>query len=133
MYFILHNKIYRTYNLLFPTLEASIKQSSFAGRRSTRSTSSTCAVKSNKRCNPQTWDEYEGYLDGCCTAEQRCGEMEGDCSDDSDCMPGLVCGKNNCPKDTKSPKGQGFGERADCCEPLSDEFKPGNDLAVFFM
>ena len=83
-------------------------------------------MRSNQRCNPKTWDKYQGYLDGCCTSEQRCGAAEGDCTDDSGCMPGLVCGKSNCPKD------QGFGSRADCCELLSDEFKPGKDVSTIF-
>ena len=84
-----------------------------------RSLSTRCTARTNHRCNPKTWNETGGYRDGCCTSEQRCGEGEGDCSDDSDCMPGLVCGSNNCPKD------MGFGDRADCCEPFSDVYQPG--------
>ena len=92
-----------------------------------RISSSTCAVRSNRRCNPDTWHEYGGYRDGCCTSEQPCGQDEGDCSLDSDCMPGLVCGSNNCPKDV------GFSNRADCCEPFSDIFQPGNHISTIFM
>ena len=83
-----------------------------------RATSSECAVGGNLKCNPNTWDKYGGYRDGCCTPEQRCAENEGDCTDDSDCLPGLVCGSKNC------PKAVGFADRADCCEPFSDIFKP---------
>lgn len=87
--------------------------------RSKRTASDGCAIAGNKKCNPLTWDEFGGYRDGCCTTDQRCGEMEGDCSDDSDCLPGLVCGSNNCPNNT------GFAERADCCELYSHVFTPG--------
>ena len=85
----------------------------------TRTADNECAVGGNKKCNPSTWDEFGGYRDGCCTPDQRCGEYEGDCSDDSDCLPGLVCGKKNC------PKGSGFADRADCCELFSGVFNPG--------
>ena len=63
-----------------------------------RTTSGGCGNEGNLKCNPNTWDEFGGYRDGCCTPEQRCQENEGDCSDDSDCFPGLVCGSRNCPK-----------------------------------
>ena len=82
-------------------------------------------VAGNRRCNPKTWDESGGYTDGCCTADQPCGIDEGDCSDDAGCLPGLVCGKNNCPKD------QGFIYRSDCCEPFSDVFNPSKHAAIF--
>ena len=83
-----------------------------------RTTSGGCGNEGNRKCNPNTWDEFGGYRDGCCTPEQRCQENEGDCSDDSDCFPGLVCGNRNC------PKGVGFGDRADCCELYSGTFNP---------
>ena len=35
--------------------------------------------------------------DSCCGSNgYQCGEGEGDCDYDSDCKPGLVCGKDNC-------------------------------------
>ena len=34
--------------------------------------------------------------DSCCTTENQCGENEGDCDNDADCNPGLVCGTDNC-------------------------------------
>ena len=95
-----------------------LEQRSLDNTTREETTSNTCAIRTNRRCNPQTWDEFGGYSDGCCTAEQQCGEGEGDCSEVSDCMAGLVCGNNNCPKDL------GFGARADCCEPFADTFKP---------
>ena len=111
----------------FTILVRTIRQRTFEDMRNNQDIGGTCAVRSNQRCNPKTWDKYQGYIDGCCTSEQRCGAGEGDCTDDSDCMPGLVCGKNNCPKD------QGFGNRADCCEPFSDEFKPGKYVPAIFL
>ena len=84
-----------------------------------RTTENKCAVGGNRKCNPNTWDQFGGYRDGCCTPDQPCGENEGDCSDDSDCLPGLVCGTKNCPKE------RGFADRADCCELFSDVFNPG--------
>ena len=108
-------------------LARTIRQRTFEDMRNNQDIGGTCAVRSNQRCNPKTWDKYQGYIDGCCTSEQRCGAGEGDCTDDSDCMPGLVCGKNNCPKD------QGFGNRADCCEPFSDEFNPGKYVPAIFL
>ena len=44
--------------------------------------------------------------------------MEGDCNSDNDCMPGLICGKHNCPKDV------GYDTRADCCEHVAVVFTP---------
>ena len=76
-----------------------------------------CRVAGNRKCNPITWGEYGGYTDGCCTTDEPCGENEGDCSGDSDCLPGLVCGKHNC------PTGVGFDARSDCCELMSGSFK----------
>ena len=93
-----------------------------AGRK--RTTDSACAVGGNRKCNPNTWDEFGGYRDGCCTPDQRCGENEGDCSDDSDCLPGFVCGTKNC------PKGRSFDDRADCCELFSDVFNPGENFHI---
>ena len=91
--------------------------------RSKRTSTGGCAIGGNQKCNPLTWDEFGGYRDGCCTPDQRCGEMEGDCSDDSGCLPGLVCGTKNCPNNT------GFADRADCCELYSDVFKPGKNTS----
>lgn len=42
--------------------------------------------------------------DGCCTSDNKCGDREGDCDFDSDCISG-VCGSNNCP----------WGDSDDCC------------------
>ena len=56
----------------------------------------------------------------CCTPEHPCGEGEGDCDGPGDggahdgnagCLPGLVCGSNNCKK-----FGHYYHEKDDCCE-----------------
>jgi len=47
--------------------------------------------------------------DSCCTAWNMCKEGEGDCDQDSDCAPGLRCGRDNC-------RGRGFDSTDDCCE-----------------
>ena len=86
----------------------------YRGKRS----NGECRVTGNRKCNHVTWGESGGYQDGCCTPEQPCAENEGDCSLDSDCLPGLVCGKDNCPKDV------GFDSRAACCELVSGKFNP---------
>ena len=44
----------------------------------------------------------------CCDEDHPCGEGEGDCDDDDDCLPGLICGDNNCAKHV-------FFRGADCC------------------
>lgn len=35
-------------------------------------------------------------LSGCCTENNKCGVMEGDCNSDSQCLEGLKCGTGNC-------------------------------------
>jgi len=49
----------------------------------------------------------------CCSVKGQCGEGEGDCDSDSECVNGLVCGTDNC--------GAGFpSSDYDCC------VKPGS-------
>ena len=43
----------------------------------------------------------------CCTSAKQCGQDEGDCDSDTDCLDGYVCGVDNCP----SP----FPSNYDCC------------------
>merc|ERR1712183_136879 len=60
------------------------------------------------RCSAYTWQQYGKY--GCCSSTYQCGENEGDCDDDSQCKPGLVCGEDNCNSiDSR------FASHADCC------------------
>lgn len=47
---------------------------------------------------------------GCCSSSNMCGLGGGDCDGDSECMPGLVCGKNNCV--AFDPK---WNKNFDCC------------------
>ena len=69
-----------------------------------------------QRCGGRNYEE-KGT---CCTVLTPCGLGEADCepksdgsgnNDDSDCMPGLVCGSNNCRK-----FGLYYHERDDCCD-----------------
>jgi len=71
----------------------------------------------DQRCKGRNYDEVGR---GCCTIAQPCGLGEGDCSskddggtfnDNKDCLPGLVCGSNNCKK-----FGLWYHEKDDCCE-----------------
>ena len=48
------------------------------------------------------------YGGNTCCDDGICGEGEGDCDSDNDCLPGLICGKNNC-------IGSTFTSSDDCC------------------
>ena len=64
----------------------------------------------------------------CCTEQEKCSLGGGDCDKDSECVPGTVCGKDNC---------QDFHPTAaklsDCCieksktYPLFNFFYPKNN------
>ena len=56
-------------------------------------TSSICAGGGNPNCNPATWSEYNSE---CCSVENPCGEGEGDCDFETECIGNLVCGTDNC-------------------------------------
>ena len=45
----------------------------------------------------------------CCSSSNQCGENEGDCDVDSDCLGNLKCGTNNCIGTNFQNPG------ADCC------------------
>jgi len=45
----------------------------------------------------------------CCTSSNQCGEGEGDCDSDADCIGNLKCGHDNC------NTALGFASNADCC------------------
>jgi len=64
-----------------------------------------CCVKHEKRCKGRHIDTGK-----CCTEENPCVEEEGDCENDAECKPGLICGKNNC-----KLFGDFFHEKDDCC------------------
>ena len=42
-------------------------------------------------------DGSPGQGNNCCTSQNQCGEIEGDCDSDSDCFENLKCGTDNCP------------------------------------
>ena len=46
----------------------------------------------------------------CCSEENKCGEMEGDCNSDSECLEGLKCGNSNCNANSGS-----WSPNSDCC------------------
>ena len=52
------------------------------------------------------------YDTECCDNKVgKCGENEGDCDDDSQCKPGLICIYNSCPLGSES----NFNAGTDCC------------------
>ena len=48
----------------------------------------------------------------CCSESSKCGDQEGDCDRDSDCINGLVCGKDNCIQNNDF----WWDATDDCCE-----------------
>ena len=53
-------------------------------------------------------DDGTGGYD-CCSASYKCGEGEGDCDNDNECLGNLLCGTDNCDQSL------GFGPSYDCC------------------
>ena len=53
----------------------------------------------------------------CCSSAHPCKEGQGDCDQNSDCMPGLQCGVNNCKNEFPTDSST-WHSTADCC------FKP---------
>jgi hypothetical protein len=51
-----------------------------------------------------------GANSDCCTERSPCNVNQGDCDNDSQCAPGLVCGSGNCP----------WGGSDDCCVPADE-------------
>ena len=51
-------------------------------------------------CHPETYLDYgmDHFLtkDCCSTKTGKCGQNEGNCEKNSDCLPGHRCGTNNC-------------------------------------
>ena len=48
--------------------------------------------------------------ENCCSEEKKCGEMEGDCNSDQECISGLKCGQNNCNENSGN-----WDSTDDCC------------------
>jgi len=67
---------------------------------------SSSGIKS-PRCQGRNVGQGRG---SCCNAETPCEFGEGDCETDRDCIPGLVCGNNNCKQ-----FGEIFHPKDDCC------------------
>ena len=63
-----------------------------------------------QRCNGIPHTDY-----GCCSRDNRCGIGMGDCDDDSHCIPGLKCGRDNCWSDFRIGNGFNWDFLADCC------------------
>jgi len=68
----------------------------------------------NGRCvepgNPLCGYGFHSHVQECCSSSDPCGEGQGDCDKDSECVGSLVCGRNNCNK-------QAFPSRkTDCCK-----------------
>ena len=60
----------------------------------------------NARCESGAHSQIQE----CCDTSHPCGEDQGDCDNDSECLGSLVCGKNNCNL-SKFPT-----SKIDCCE-----------------
>lgn len=75
---------------------------------------SQCGVKDGSMCCGIDL-RCAGTADGCCTLATPCGLHDGDCDNDGECKPGLVCGNNNCDMNLMLVK----NIDNDCCEPES--------------
>jgi len=73
---------------------------------------------------------------GCCTPQNQCGENQGDCDNNDDCLDGFICQADSCTTD-------GFGGifpagQIDCCQPdtptttgkFYSNFVDGMDLRI---
>ena len=83
----------------------------------------SCKPPGNPNCNRNTWDKYSH---GCCSEEAKCGEYEGDCNSNSECLGSLICKPNSCPLSEDSSKK--FDKRASCCQQPS--YRLGKPLSV---
>ena len=92
-------------------------------------TKSRCKAPGNPRCNPESWDSYGGYSDGCCSEEEKCTINEGDCNLDTECYGSLVCMPNSCP--IAKNVSRKFHKRASCCQQPSGTYKLGTHLEKF--
>ena len=57
--------------------------------------------------------DYED-LSSCCTVENPCGEWEGACGSNAQCMDNLDCGQYNCDITSNFTDYSGF-QKFDCC------------------
>ena len=63
------------------------------------------------RCPGNSLCEFGSHfqIQECCSASNQCGEGQGDCDKDSECLGNLVCGRDNC-DESKFPN-----DETDCC------------------
>jgi len=85
-------------------------------------------AQSGLRCRGR---DYEEPGERCCTVTNPCDQGEGDCDDNAECGPGLVCGENNCKQ-----FGQFFHAKDDCCvldqtSQVSDQTSQVSDQDLF--
>ena len=73
------------------------------------------------RCTGNIICEFGSHsqIQECCSTSNQCGEGQGDCDKDSECLGNLVCGTDNCDA-SKFPD----SDRTDCC-------RKGNGLCEF--
>ena len=65
-------------------------------------------------------DKFNSYVESsrcmggneCCSDTNKCGEQEGDCDSDVDCIDGLLCGEDNCRRNNDL----WWDPSDDCCE-----------------
>ena len=107
-----HLKCY-TFKLLKIMSNAQIRESLTNSILSFLAHNDNCPYRGNPDCQPR---DISFYKPECCTKHQPCGPGEGQCSRKEDCLPGLICGMNNC-------KREGFPKDANCCW-----FSPGGIL-----
>ena len=64
------------------------------------------------RCTGNIICEFGSHsqIQECCSTSNQCGEGQGDCDKDSECLGNLVCGRDNCDK-SKFPD----NDKTDCC------------------
>ena len=79
-----------------------------------------CKAPGNPKCNPDSWEDYGGYSNACCSEEEKCTINEGDCNLDTECYGSLVCRPNSCPVSTNSSRK--FHKRASCCQQPSGTY-----------
>ena len=77
------------------------------------------------RCNGYPKTEWD-----CCNPTTKCGEGEGDCDTDDDCVGDLICGSsrdksNNC-KNEFANSASFWMDKADCCT------QPGTTILGFY-
>ena len=75
--------------------------------------------KENHKCGAENCRSslgFASFYDCCysieedgCTIQIPCGDYQGDCDFDGQCLDGLVCGLNNCPESL------GYDPEVDCC------------------